>query len=46
MYTDRFPTRVTTMSMCPLDNNIIAFGVPAASASDADAAGRLRTPAR
>ena len=32
MYTDRFPTRVTTMSMCPLDNNIIAFGVPVASA--------------
>jgi len=28
MYTDRFPARVTTMSMCPLDNNIIAFGVP------------------
>ena len=31
MYTDRFPSKVTTMSMCPLDNNIIAFGVPAAS---------------
>ena len=27
-YTDRFPEHVTTMSMCPLDNNIIAFGVP------------------
>jgi len=31
MYTDRFPSRVTTMSMCPLDNNIIAFGVPVAA---------------
>jgi len=31
MYTDRFPEKVTTMSMCPLDNNIIAFGVPIAS---------------
>lgn len=28
MYTERFPSKVTTMSMCPLDNNIIAFGVP------------------
>ena len=34
MYTDRFPTRVTTMSMCPLDNNIIAFGVPAKDSQD------------
>ena len=32
MYTDRFPKRVTTMAMCPLDNNIIAFGLPTAHA--------------
>jgi hypothetical protein len=39
MYTDRFPSCVTTMSMCPLDNNIIAFGVPAtADNAAADAA--------
>uniref|UniRef100_A0A7S2I0K6 Uncharacterized protein n=1 Tax=Haptolina brevifila TaxID=156173 RepID=A0A7S2I0K6_9EUKA len=31
MYTDRFPSKVTTMSMCPLDNNIIAFGVPSST---------------
>ncbi|KAL1495329.1 hypothetical protein AB1Y20_017184 [Prymnesium parvum] len=31
MYTARFPEKVTTMSMCPLDNNIIAFGVPVSS---------------
>ena len=33
MYTDRFPSCVTTMSMCPLDNNVIAFGVPPGEAS-------------
>jgi len=34
MYTDRFPEKVTTMSMCPLDNNIIAFGVPVVPVED------------
>ena len=35
MYLDRFPAKVTSMSMCPQDNNIIAFGVPAAEADAA-----------
>ncbi len=41
MYTDRFPSCVTTMAMCPLDNNIIAFGVPlsATEAASPSAAG-------
>ena len=38
MYLDRFPAKVTSMSMCPQDNNIIAFGVPAAEADAAVAA--------
>jgi uncharacterized membrane protein YgcG len=38
MYTDRFPAKVTTMSMCPLDNNIIAFGVPVAPDQPTDGA--------
>ena len=39
MYTDRFPSCVTTMAMCPLDNNIIAFGVPLSGTEAASAAG-------
>ena len=41
MYTDRFPAKVTTMSMCPLDNNIIAFGVPLLPDAAALDAGRV-----
>lgn len=38
-YTSRFPKNVTTMSMCALDNNIIAFGVPLHEPRDGSAGG-------